>query len=96
MSNEDIEKKIISALENTKFKARTINGIAKESKISEYKVKNEIIKNKKLQELIKIYPRISQQGDVLITTKKRFSVEATTKDKLIDFFSSPIKKEYLK
>lgn len=80
--------KIIRALNNGRFVARTVGGIARETSLS----KGLVIKSLKVDEILrgqmKIYPRKTSDGKVLLTTKKHFSKKAGFKDKFIDVFAT--------
>lgn len=81
---------IEAALNNSKYKARTIDGIARETKLTVGTVVATIKHDRRLRATVKLLPRKSEDGRVLITTKKRFSAEASIKDKFIDIFSTKI------
>lgn len=80
--------RIMGALNNRRFKARTIEGIAKEIGINRIEVVRAIKSDAELREKVKLYRRKASDGRMLVTTKKRFSKEADIKDKFIDVFSS--------
>lgn len=80
--------KILQAINNTKYAARTFEGIAKEVGVNRGKI-IEVIKNDPtLRDNIKMFRRKSTDGKILVTTKKRFFNEASIKDKFVDIFSS--------
>jgi hypothetical protein len=79
---------IISSLNNKKYVARTFEGIAKEIGTTKAQVINVIKSNNELRSKIKLYRRRAEDGRILITTKERFSKEASAIDKFIDIFSS--------
>ena len=79
-------KNIIKALTNKRYKARTIKGIANETKIEENQIISIIKTNPKLKSIVKVYPRKSKSGELLITTKAKFDKKASFLDKLIDGF----------
>lgn len=81
-------QKIVSALNNKKYRNRTISGISVETGLTKSAIVEAIIKNGKLKKTVKIIPIRSQSGKVLLTTKDRFAGESTFKEKFIDFFSS--------
>lgn len=83
---------IEAALKNTRYKARTIEGIAKEAKVSRSEVVYAIKHDARLREKVNVFPRRSKDGRVLITTKDRFSKEASVKDKFIYVFSTKLPK----
>jgi UDP-glucose 4-epimerase len=80
--------KIMRALDNNKFYARTIDGVAKEVGAKRSQVVDTIKNDLALRVEIKMLRRRSGDGRLLVTTKKRFSKEASFKDKFVDVFSS--------
>ena len=80
--------KIIGALNNTKFHARTFEGVAKEVGARRQEIIETIRKDPVLRGKIKIYRRKASDGRFLVTTKERFSHEASIKDKFVDVFST--------
>jgi putative aminopeptidase FrvX len=87
-SSDEVGKKITSALDNPKYKLRTIGGIAKEVRLNRSVVVRELKSNKRLASTVKISPIKANDGSVLITTKERFLKEASFKDRFIDFFAT--------
>jgi len=85
---EEVSSRILGAIGNKRYKARTIAGIAKETHIRPNIVISTIKSNPELRENIKVYPRQTKSGELLLTTKKRFSSEASLKDKFVDVFST--------
>ena len=83
-----IDKKILAALNDRKFKARTINGVAKSVNVDSKSVLARIDSSPELKCEVKVYPRRSKDGRVLITTKSNFSRTASVKDKFIDAFAT--------
>lgn len=71
-------EKIINALNNTKYTARTLDGIAKEVGEDKRQIVKIIKNDPSLRAKVKMYRRKSSDGRFLITTKDRF----------IDFFST--------
>jgi hypothetical protein len=86
--NKQRKNLILRALNDKNYIARTINGIAKETHLSREEVITEINLDTDLGNMLKVYPRMSKSGDLLITTKERFYKEAKLTDKFIDIFSS--------
>ncbi|WP_429096711.1 hypothetical protein [Aeromonas veronii] len=86
--NGELRKIINNALNNTNFSMRSIEGIAKEAHISEERLEQLINDDQELANEIKIMPFRSQDGKVLLMSKKRFLQEASLKIKFIDFFAS--------
>ncbi|CAD7534388.1 hypothetical protein G9455_11590 [Aeromonas hydrophila] len=84
----ELRKIINSALSNTKFSMRSIEGIAKEAHVSEEQLEQLINDDQELANEIKIMPFRSKDGKVLLMSKKRFLQEASLKIKFIDFFAS--------
>jgi hypothetical protein len=86
--SEDISARIAKAINNTKYGARTITGIAKEARIKPNMVISVIKSSPSLIGDVKVYPRRTMTGKLLITTKQRFASEASMKDKFVDVFST--------
>lgn len=86
-NDEVLDKKILEVLSNRGYKARTIKGIANQIQQNEGVVVARL-RTPKLREQIKVYPRRSKRGDILITTKKHFEEDASMFDKAIDIFGS--------
>lgn len=86
--SHEVSVKIVSALNNKQYKARTIGGIAQETGLPKTVVVEAIRSNGELVKAVKISPIRSSGGKVLITTKERFGNEASLKEKFIDFFST--------
>lgn len=80
--------KIVNALSNTEYRARTISGVARESSLTSSQVIKAIKDDKTLGGIVKVYPIRSKEGRVLLTTKDRFAAEATIKERFVDFFAS--------
>lgn len=85
---DEVRPKIIMALNNDKYVARTVNGIANEISLSEPFVVRALKNDKILRSQMKVYPRKSRDGNVLVTTKKHFDQKASFRDKFIDAFST--------
>lgn len=83
-----IRRKIIGALNNPSFRTRTLAGISKETKLPTRLVLRALRNDKILVKTVKIVPMRSREGKFLITTKSRFSEEASLKEKFVDFFAS--------
>lgn len=86
-NDEKIDHLILEALSNTKFKARTVSGIAAEIKQPKLVVV-ERLHSEILRSQVKIYPRRAKNGSILITTKAIFDQKADLIDKFIDVFST--------
>lgn len=84
----DVEDKILKALGNRRFRARTIRGIAQESNLSQRVIVKTLNTSEKLNGKVKIYPRKSTDGRVLLTTRENFSEGASLRDKFIDAFAT--------
>lgn len=84
----DIRAKVIKALNNGRFIARTIEGISKEAAVNRNIVIRSIKSDKELHKQLKILPRKTSDGRVLITTKEHFNKSASFKDKFIDVFAT--------
>lgn len=83
-----VRDKIIDAINKPKYKARTIQGIVDDTKLSRELVVNAIRIDADLKKTLKVYPRRTKKGNVLITTKKRFNEEASFSDKFVDVFAT--------
>lgn len=81
-------EKIVVALSNRSYRARTVKGIATEAGLREADVVSALSSDAALAKVVKIYPVKSKDGRLLVTTKDRFAKEASTKEKFIDFFAS--------
>lgn len=84
----DIRARVIKALNNDRFIARTIEGISKEAAVNRNIVIRSIKSDKELHKQLKILPRKTSDGRVLITTKEHFNKSASFKDKFIDVFAT--------
>lgn len=84
----EVSATIVGALNNKKYKARTISGIASETGLPKLVVIEAITNNEELKKAIKISPIKTDGGKVLITTKERFTKESSLKEKFIDFFAT--------
>jgi hypothetical protein len=85
---DNVGIKIIGALENPKYIARTISGIAKEIGIQQSEIIAKLISDNNLSSHVKIYPRKAKGGGILITTNEVFAKKAPALDKFIDIFST--------
>ena len=85
---EEIDRRILQALNSDKYQARTIDGISQEANSSEQEIIQRITYSEKLSDLLKIYPRKSKDGQVLITTKAKYEKSASFTDKFIDAFAT--------
>lgn len=88
MKEDEVRVKIISALNNPKYRARTIHGIIKETSLDRSTIVKALKSDKQLVATIKLSPLRATNGSTLITTKERFNKESSVKEKFIDFFSS--------
>ncbi|WJV23186.1 MULTISPECIES: hypothetical protein [Pseudomonas] len=84
----EVRAKILEALNNQAYMARTIYGISKEAHVGASEVLNTIRDDQELRMIIKVYPRRTTSGKILLTTKKRFKESASIKDKFIDLFAT--------
>lgn len=85
---EVARRKIISALNSGRFVARTLSGISKETSIDEPVVIHYLRTDSELQDQVKVLPRRTKSGKVLVTTKDHFKKSASFSDKFIDVFAS--------
>jgi hypothetical protein len=88
ITEEDLRERILRALNNKDYIARTVSGIAKEVHIAPRQVVDVIVHDKDLRMCVKVYPRRNGKGKLLLTTKRNFKEKASLKDKFIDFFST--------
>lgn len=85
---KDLRERILRALNNKDYIARTVSGIAKEVHIAPRQVVDVIVHDKDLRMYVKVYLRRNGKGQLLLTTKINFKEKASLKDKFIDFFST--------
>lgn len=85
---EDVRKKIRVALNNKQYSMRSLDGIAKETHLSEKQLSQAITQDKVLAKEIKFMPFRSKDGQLLLMSKERFIKEASFKVKFIDFFAT--------
>jgi len=84
----EVREKIVLALNNPSYRSRTLQGISQETKLKPTVVLQAITNDRVLAHAVKIVPMRSKDGRLLITTKSRFSEEASFKEKFVDFFAS--------
>lgn len=84
----EIEARILQALNNPEYVARTVSGIAKEVHASPVVIVRAIKNDPDLRTVVKVFPRRAKNGDVLLTTREKFNKKASFKDKFIDLFST--------
>ncbi|NGZ83189.1 hypothetical protein [Duganella aceris] len=86
----DIESRqqIIAVLEDTPLVALTIKQIAQALGLEERSLVRAIKPDLELRSLLKIYPGRSPDGELLLTTKKKFYQTATLTTQLVDMFAS--------
>jgi hypothetical protein len=87
-NDSEVGKRIFFALNNLRYKARTVYGLSKETDLPVSVVVDAIKSNPALMDAIKIYPYKSKEGVVLITTKERFREGSSFKDRFVDFFAT--------
>jgi hypothetical protein len=80
--------RIIRALNDGRFVARTIGGIVKETSLTRAVVVKSLKGDKVLRGQMKVLPRKTSDGGILVTTKKHFREKAGFKDKFIDVFAT--------
>lgn len=85
---KSVKIKIINALSDRRYAARTLSGIAKELRIQPYEIVEAIKKDSELRGVVKVFPMRTRDGKVLLTTKKRFADEASVKQKFVDIFAT--------
>ncbi|WP_031435093.1 hypothetical protein [Methylomarinum vadi] len=84
----EMSAKIFEALNDRRYVARTIKGIATSTHLREPQVVEVLRNDQNLRGAVKIYPRKSKNGKLLITTKEKFEKTATTLDRFIDYFAT--------
>lgn len=77
---EDSYEKIKRALENPKYKFRTISGVSSEANVSVQAVEKAIREHS--DEIVKLFRR-GENGELLITTRAHYKKKATIKEKII-------------
>jgi hypothetical protein len=84
-ADPDVLKKVIAALENPKYKWRTIGGIAKETRLTADAVVNVLTS---AAETIVRSSVPSKDGDALFTTRARFRQSASVAERLRGAFTN--------
>lgn len=79
---------IIKALNNGRFVARTLGGISKETSIDRSLLIQYLRADPELKAQVKVLPRRTRDGKLLVTTKDHFRKSASFSDKFIDMFAS--------
>lgn len=87
-SGVEVRTKIVDALNSKRYKARTVAGIAKVAHVPVDQVLSTIKGDPSLREMIKVYPRRSAKGELLLTTKEKFYEDAGFTDKFADVFAT--------
>lgn len=85
---KNIDTEILKVLNRDDYDARTISGLSKAINKTEKEVIQRIMYSKELNDLLKIFPRKSRDGQVLITTKAKYEKSASFTDKFIDAFAT--------
>ena len=80
--------RIIGALNNDRYIARTVNGIATEAEMPVTEVVKVLRKDNTLRSEMKVLARKTLEGKVLLTTKNHFTEKASFRDKFIDVFAT--------
>ncbi|MBH1658484.1 hypothetical protein I5V54_07830 [Stenotrophomonas maltophilia] len=88
LERERVRAKVLGALNNKKYVARTIAGIADEAHLKSEIVREALRSDPALNELVRVYPRKSLSGSFMVTTQEKFQKRAPFKDKIIDLFAS--------
>lgn len=84
----NVRDRIVAALNNPRFRMRTLRGIAEEAQLSTATVVQAMHTDEVLAHTVKVVPIRSQDGRLLVTTKDRFANEATLVEKFVDFFAT--------
>jgi hypothetical protein len=85
---DKIDSEIMMVLNDKKYKARTIYGVAKALDIRPEAIVSRLANSRDLNQQVKIYPIKSKKGDVLITSRDRFDRSATLRERFIDIFAT--------
>jgi hypothetical protein len=88
MSPDAISAAVLSALENPKFRWRTIGGIAQETGIDAAEVTATIAKE--VGNSIVLAPAPSKEGEKLFSTRHRFLETASLSEKLVGAFKNRV------
>ena len=89
MNTEDAQDAtILEALNDTRFMARTIKGLVMATNMEAECIVQRLQDSPKLAKTVKIYPRKTKNGKILLTTRSKFSKYAPFKDKFIDGFAT--------
>lgn len=80
----DVLEKVIAALENPKYKWRTIDGISREAGVAPDKVVDAL----KASDIVARSSVASKSGDALFTTRARFRQSASVAQKLRGAFTN--------
>ena len=80
----DVLRKVIAALENPKYKWRTVGGISKDAGVAPDKVLDVL----KASDIVVRSSVPSKSGDALFTTRARFRRSASTAEKLRGAFTN--------
>lgn len=83
-----LRQQIITVLENTHLTALTIKQIAQALDLEERSLVRAIRPDQELRGLLKIYPARSADGELMLTTKKKFYQTASLTTQLVDMFAS--------
>jgi len=83
-----LDQRIIAVLEDTHLDSLTIKQIAQSLDLDERSLVRAIKPDQDLRSLLKIYPGRSADGELLLTTKKKFYRTASLTYQLADLFAS--------
>lgn len=84
----EVREKIVAALNNPRFRMRTLQGIADEANLSLHAIVQAMHTDPTLANTIKLVPIRTQDGRLLVTTKDRFAKESTWTERFVDFFAT--------
>ncbi|WUR11087.1 hypothetical protein E7V67_015310 [[Empedobacter] haloabium] len=87
-NGQEVRERIVAALNNPRFRMRTLQGIAQEARLSTSTVVQAMHTDAALANTIKLVPIRTQDGRLLVTTKDRFANEATWTERFVDFFAT--------
>lgn len=83
-----VRERIVAALNNPRFRMRTLQGIAQEARLSTSTIVQAMHTDTALANTIKLVPIRTQDGRLLVTTKDRFANESTWTERFVDFFAT--------
>ena len=77
---DDVNLKVLAALEDDKFRFRTVHGVMTDTGLTEQQVKSVIQQNP--EKIVTVF-RKSAKGEALLTTRKHYEETSSIKEKVI-------------